>query len=511
MKPFSFIGTVIVTLVLIFAGVQAPAVVITNEFWIDDNAFNGTNGGTLQDPFLATNQTQFDRVMTNLTARSNVIIHLLPGVYRTVSKVGTNPNEWYLKSGSRLLGSGRDVTIVKAQDSPQRGWTITSDNTAGYGIEVADLTIDANGSSAIDYGTGGLSLRGEKCSVRRVNVVNIRGTGSQNVEAFGIAIEAINSDGSPNYNGVGNLVEDCIVSSVLGDFTTAIAIAYGQADILNCKVYFTNEYGFAYNGGSFRNLRVIGNYSEGGASGFYSDYNGATNNHTFTNLLIANNIFKNCYQGITLNHEHRDIDTVSIFDNIIQLTSTEPPSVGKFGIVSWYEGRNFHIKGNVIRTTNALPTNTLIGSVLLWRTTGIIIHDNVFEATLRPVVTLDGYSFNHSIYNNYDLSGRFLTNYPQVMPPNGVTRRTITTAGTSNLSFADKYIGVQTTSAVTLNLPSAAGAAGKDFIIVGETTAPLVTVAATSSQTINGSAQQSITSSYGVLRIISDGANWYLW
>lgn len=64
----------------------------------------------------------------------------------------------------------------------------------------------------------------------------------------------------------------------------------------------------------------------------------------------------------------------------------------------------------------------------------------------------------------------------------------------------------------TVTLPTAVGIAGQQYIIKDESggaNAHNITIATTSSQTIDGTTPPSITTNYGQVRVYSDGANWF--
>lgn len=64
----------------------------------------------------------------------------------------------------------------------------------------------------------------------------------------------------------------------------------------------------------------------------------------------------------------------------------------------------------------------------------------------------------------------------------------------------------------TTTLPTAVGATGQEHVIKDESGAAAahnITIATTSTQTIDGIATQSISSNYGVLRVYSNGTNWF--
>lgn len=74
----------------------------------------------------------------------------------------------------------------------------------------------------------------------------------------------------------------------------------------------------------------------------------------------------------------------------------------------------------------------------------------------------------------------------------------------------DAVIGVDGTSAFTVTLPTAVGNTGKVFTIkrVDQTLANAVTIATTSSQTIDGVTTRKLMTQYEQYTVISDGANW---
>lgn len=77
----------------------------------------------------------------------------------------------------------------------------------------------------------------------------------------------------------------------------------------------------------------------------------------------------------------------------------------------------------------------------------------------------------------------------------------------------DCIIGVNTTSAaVTITLGSDLVSEGRIVIIKdigGAAATNAITVATEGSETIDGSASTTITTNYGVLRLFSDGTNWF--
>ena len=491
----------------LLSATNARAVVTTKEYWIDDDGV-GTFDGSLANPFDGSTQAKFDSIMSQLTTNQNITIHLLPGTYRTS---GAYPHPWLLDSGTRLVGAGTDVTIIKLQDNPPSGAAAVVSKPATIEVEVRDMTVDCNGStSSSQYVANGVVLWGERSVIRRVKVINTIGVHS---ETFPIYIQPLNSDSTSNPNGIGSLISECEVSSVLGSAVwtscSAIGIDAGEGTIEKCRVILpiltpagtTNTTTFAYNCANVKNLRLIGNYSQGGSEGFYAD------TQNCTNLLIADNIFKNCWAGIYLGY-HDYADDVLIRNNIIEpnptLTNTWVYGVA---VVPNLQSHCLTIRGNTVRWPDGQSGGSQVRAFDVRNYTGAIINDNVFDSSMA-LYSLN--CTNLSVFNNHDLSGNLLTSFDQAEPPNSIQRRTLT--ATATLLPTDKFIGVQTTSAITLTLPTAAGVAGKEIIISAEASSPNVTIIPSLSQTINGSSSSKvITTGYTSLKLISDGSNWFTW
>lgn len=78
------------------------------------------------------------------------------------------------------------------------------------------------------------------------------------------------------------------------------------------------------------------------------------------------------------------------------------------------------------------------------------------------------------------------------------------------LTAADRIVTGNAAGGMTLTLPTAVGCAGRTYELMNVGASGTVTIATTSSQTINGAAAsgQNLTTQYSFLRVISDGANW---
>jgi hypothetical protein len=83
---------------------------------------------------------------------------------------------------------------------------------------------------------------------------------------------------------------------------------------------------------------------------------------------------------------------------------------------------------------------------------------------------------------------------------------------TFSVGESDDVLLVDSTSGtVTVNLPTAVGLIGKQFIIKdwkGQSGSNNITVDGSGSETIDGSATNVLSTNYASLRIVSDGTNW---
>jgi hypothetical protein len=97
-----------------------------------------------------------------------------------------------------------------------------------------------------------------------------------------------------------------------------------------------------------------------------------------------------------------------------------------------------------------------------------------------------------------DVRGSMATNY-----------RAFTSTATAGST--DNLLVFTGTSATTITLPTAVGCSGRNYVIKNASTTgptPLLTVATTSSQTIDGAATWLLDDPYETVTLISDGSNW---
>lgn len=93
----------------------------------------------------------------------------------------------------------------------------------------------------------------------------------------------------------------------------------------------------------------------------------------------------------------------------------------------------------------------------------------------------------------------------------GVSFPFVTKTGAYTITDSDYYIAADASGgAFTLTLPTAVGRAGKTYVIKRINTGPDVTLATTSSQTIDGSATKLLGTQWVSRTVFSDGSNWLL-
>jgi hypothetical protein len=500
---FKIIGACLALLLLVFLPRQVIAATqFTNEFWmstVPSTNSGGYGAGTLEDPWDGSTQARFDYVLKNLFP-PNATLHLLAGTYSTLGSA--YQGDWNVQTGQRILGSGIDNTIVRlATNTPDNTWVFACRPAAGTNMEIADLTCDANYTSGTNT-VHGVALAGSKNAVRRVKVINLhyKSPHPQQSESWGIVI---GSHWSANQPSEGNVIEECEVSQIHGDGTSGIVMigkpagapTYGV--VRNNRVLFNKRHQAI----GISNCLLEGNYVEGAGVGVYVDTADGQ-----TNSIIANNTFKDVTFGV-YSRVYRN--NMIVANNTITLSTNTSAQVGIFFQVESAEAvfTNMMIIGNTVDYDGAPPSPPNSYSVQFNQVTGGHLTENIFNPGLGVLFTN---STGINIYNNFDPRGNFLTNMNQLEPPNGLTRTTLN-AASYTANYGDHYIGViKTGTTVNLDLPSAVGHAGKEFIVAKEiSNGNTVNINAISPDTINGATKVSFSGSYASRTVISDGTNWF--
>jgi len=352
-----------------------------SEIWISarTNALGTSTmlgNGSITNPYYGDFDFIINRIPTNTTE------HLLAGVFYT--KGNQADGDPILRQGQKLVGSGINVTVIRRD---QRFHFQDGQNTAvlGYadGITVSNLTIDCNNITGTNAFKGdGINLCGNSCVIQWVQVVNSSGSWLNGQEDFAIVV---GNGGETNVLTTNNLIANCEVSSVKGNYTTAITVA-GQGVIEFCSVIFTNPilgigyldngFGAGYQADATSRSIIISNSCVGGGNGFYND------TYSNTNLAIEYNNFQ-CIKGIYLNvGSPWTVDGLTIRGNRIELRSNSASQENVNGIDFLNNTTNIQyshvmIAGNTISGVNVGSGMSLRNSAYLTNVNNILWTTNV--------------------------------------------------------------------------------------------------------------------------------------
>jgi hypothetical protein len=397
-----------------------------------------------------------------LASRPNTIIHLLPGVFYTKG-YSANRSDLRLKAHQKIIGAGVDVTFIRRDNAFYKDVQVEGELWGiGDGIEISNLTVDAAAVGNEIYKKQGISIGGSHCVVRRVKVINVTGHFEAGYEAFGISL------GEPG--ATGGLISECEVSSVQGNYCTAIALSGHGLVELN-KVIFpvpTNAApGLfqAYQANATRNAVFRGNTVDGGTFGFYTD--------TFseTNLVIENNFFRNVLSGINISKRGGQwhVEGLKVLGNLVEISTNIPPGRTMFvQAIAILEremaGTNLYkdilIQGNTVRyyggggISSQAATFALVTGNLSTNFDNVRIVRNSFDSSFACDLRARDYSF----VDNTDLRGAplRLRQIGPVAPP------------TVLLSPEDGTVLVSAAGTFGVVLPSSSGLAGKHVIVVNQ-------------------------------------------
>jgi hypothetical protein len=383
------------------------AVRATNQFWLSakTNALGTSRlfgAGSPDNPFYG----DFDFIID--TFPSNSTINLLAGVFYTKGNEYKSGDPW-LSQNQHLIGAGTNVTIIRRD---QRFHFQDAQNVAMFGtadgITVSNLTIDCNNTTGTNlYKGDGIHLWGNNCSIQMVQVINASGNLSDGQESFPILI---GNGGGTNVLTTNNVIEHCEVSSVKGNYTTAIVLL-GQGIIRFCNVISTDpSIVSGYQANATINSLIISNSCIGAANGFYKD------TWSDTNLAIEYNTFQ-CRKGIFFS------EGIGCFVNGLTLLGnhiTLLPNSDNPGEVNGIELANSAT--NIQFSHVTIAGNTISGSgisIRLFDSTYVTNVNNILWTTnvgsLYYMIFMDGCSntltANNLIYGNgRNASGIYIIN-----------------------------------------------------------------------------------------------------
>lgn len=177
--------------------------------------------------------------------------------------------------------------------------------------------------------------------------------------------------------------------------------------------------------------------------------------------------------------------------------------------------------GTVNLDLDAIPSDgTSVAQVRLFRNvnttnsgTGYFIYKADGTSSVQSFFSAKSNSYVNALAGNFGVANTSPLSTLDINGSLGVKRTTVADASYS--ATATDYIIAYTslTTGRTVTLPTAVGIGNRIYIIIDETgTANTnnITVATTSSQTINGAATKVINTAYGSLKVYSNGANWII-
>jgi hypothetical protein len=416
-----FLATIPILAGALLAFSAVAQIQYSNEFWISTNATGNTypSGGTLDNPLDGSTEANFDHNMNSLPQNST--IHILPGVYQTYG--GAYAEGWSPKSGDKVLGSGIDVTVIQlATNVPNigGGTAIIYGSFAITNCEISDLTCDGDFSPSENVTLSGIAIGGARNAVRRVKVKNLGYTASAGYsESFGIVL-----GNGPGPNSEGNIIEECEIDPLVSGHSISGLTISGTWTNCCCGiirdnvVFLTNDPSgaqLAINGSWDSSVLIEGNYVDGADVGVYGDTGGCTN------MIIAHNIFKNCFQGVSYSG-YGTRENITIDFNNLQLAPSTTyanlafslwPGVATPGIMT-----NVVIIGNTISLFGAGPATAFVIAADT-NVASLIFADNTIDPLIASNQATTAYFIlngNVHMYNNYDLYGNYIDclNIPEV-------------------------------------------------------------------------------------------------
>lgn len=515
-----------------------------HEVWFDPAGTATTRAatGSDRDP-LGGAGVAFDENMRELCAGksgapkyANLVIHLRAGVYQTSGwrynvQFDSSPTAWRLRSGQRLVGAGVDKSIVR-RTNPENDLFYVIGSAAGEtGVEVADLTVDANywSSGNPRISAGGINF-GNLARARGIKVVGTSGNTAINggdAEFYSLRMSGTTISGALDRTATGGLIENCEINNIKGGYISGLMPGAGQIMVQNNRIYLPHWTPESTDNGYSKKSRCInmadtvnsiitGNFTSGGYSGIYSD----TGIHT--NILIGQNQFIDTIRGIEfMRNDASPVDSLLIVDNIIHLSADRSVPDERYGMALHSETRDRKaqisqctIRGNIIKGGHSAPKTW---GMYLLRVASPICYDNQMDNIQSSGANMQTF-FDTSggyIYNLINQHGAPLDRekWRSRQNSDSVAQRSILTTDPATsyvLKAGDKYIGAQKPG-LTLLLPDAAASSGKEYILANETNGVLNGTGvkcAVAGQTINASEFISLAQPYASLRVISNGKVW---
>jgi hypothetical protein len=350
-------------LMLLLAAILASAggSVAAGETWLSStnslaylNTQTNFGVGTIPNPYYG----DFDYIMGHFVPAYSTV-HLGSGIFWTKGWNATNANVFQIPAGVTVQGEGEALTTIRRATNftgyIQQNLTVLRSDSSN--VTVCNLTIDCN---AFDfYGKNwsnaimGIALLGSGETIEHVTDVN--GLGFQFApEGFQLIVGY--------YGQSGNGVLDCTVSNFLGTYGDGIAPT-GDCVVEGNQVYFPQQPAgvpwyplFGINvASSSKGSIVVGNHVFGGGDGFHNDTGGDTN------LTIANNIFENVCEGVSLTGDQAPYSSIIISHNLMLMQTNYTSHNDQMFMVligttqPGETNQNITVDGNTIRFYNNQP------------------------------------------------------------------------------------------------------------------------------------------------------------
>jgi trimeric autotransporter adhesin len=446
---------------------------------------------------------------------------------------GAVPNTVYILAGTNLTGGGA-LTGNVTLNNPYNG-TVTSVAT---GTGLTGGTITSSGTISLANTTVTAGTYGSSSSVAQVTI-NAQGqiTSASNV---GITIP------SGNVTGLGTMATQnanaVVITGGTINSTTQTNGVYANANITSVAVTFPNSY-LSNSAITLGNTSVsLGSTASSLGNLTLANVTISSGNATFTNANATNSTITNFSSGnvtITGGTENNatytnvTISSGNITVNNANLTYANITTALRTQGLTGYLYGNANT-GNVTASTtipNSGLANSTIGlgnaTLTLGSTTTTVGNLTLANANITSVATAfpNSYLANSSVtlgntsvslggtatsignltLNNVTINGGSISN---IAIGGAITTKNANYTATSS---DETILGNASTGNITITMPTAVGITGKTYIIKKvDSSANVVIVATTSSQTIDGIVTRNIVNQYDSMQIQTDGANWFI-
>lgn len=270
-------------------------------------------------------------------------------------------------------------------------------------------------------------------------------------------------------------------------------------------------------GGSNTGLSVINNKfiatasSNTGGSGGFLKINGKGGGSSINEApVIANNYFDLTQGSSSVAMTSDGFWGMSFIGNTINQTATGNASAS-FAAIVLSNLKYSSVVGNAFNFTGTPATN--VNAMQLGGANCTIEGNTIrgYSGTTNLGLDLATYNMTTSKIGNNECIGN-TTNIKSTSITNGWTPAFNENDQTANYSLLDTdwFVTGSNASGMTLTLPTAVGLAGKIYTLKNIGATGTVTIATTSSQTIDGSTTYLLSTQYQAIQVISNNANWLI-